>query len=428
MTENVPFDPLAVEGRVRVLLLDARTGKVVQEAEGSNFLSRALTERILRVAQRYAFAHQHPVQFDDCAWTNFTHNADAAGFFQWMVLTNSAMAESPTTEREVPGLVVGYANRQTHTDADLRRGHINRAESTHSPNRTRWTFDWPTDRGNGTIQSVCWAHGSTGLTPLPDRLGCDAVLEWRSGIADVPCCSYDGDYWTNTASVIRRLSSIDGSLLWTSPAVAVHGALTNPLAVRGDHIFYLDVSTLRRLTISTGAISASLKSLSVPHNVALVGDILYFMPNIAHTTGSTLTIQRYNAATMADMPSVTIPNLPPNVDTRNIFPMGGNIVRVGPGNNASGIYHDVDVVSLTITPLGFRSPAQRFLARNGVVKLWVPTQETTYASTTALPATGMMYDVPSMAGNFLLSRIRLSGPIEKTTANTLKIIYDFNYA
>lgn len=426
MKENVKFDPLAVEGVAQVLLFDAKTRKLVQKVEGKNFLSRALTERILRVAQRYAFAHQHPTQLDDCAWTNFTPSADAAGFFQWMVLTNSAMPESPTTEREVPGAVVGYANRLTHTDIDIRRGNINRFESTHTPNRTRWTFDWPTDRGNGTIQSVCWAHGSTGLTPLPDRLGCDAVLEWRSGIADGFCCSYDGDYWTNTGSTIRRLSSIDGSLLWTSPAVAVLGVL-NPLAVRGDHIFYVDGLFLRRLTISTGAISASLKSLSVAHNVALVGDILYFMPTIAHTTGSTLTIPRYNAATMADMPSVTIPGLPPNVDTRNIFPMGGNIVRVGPGNNASGIYHDVDVVSLTIAPLGFRSPAQRFLARNGVVKLWVPTQETTYASTTALPATGMMYDVPSMAGNFLLSRIRLAEPISKTSAHTLKVIYDFNY-
>lgn len=429
MVEDVGSDPLAVEGRVTALLLCAKTGEVVQRAEGRNFLSRALTERVLRIAQRYAFAHQHPAQWDDCEWGRFAHNVDTAGFFQWMVLTNSAMAEAPATEREVPGTVVGYANRQTHTDTDLRRGNINRSESTHRLSRTRWTMDWPTDRGNGTIQSVCWAHGPLGTVPLPDRLGCDTVFEWRNGITDLSCCSYLGDYWTNTGTVIRRLSAADGSLLWTSPAVSVRSAQLNPLAVRGDHLFYIDGAIqLRRLTISTGAISAALKTIIGDHNVALVGDILYFMPSVAHATGSTLTIPRYNAATMADMANVTIPNLPPDVDTRNIFPLSGNVVRAGPGHFAAGFYHDIDVIALTATPLGFRSPAQRFLARNGVTKIWVPEQPTTYASTTMLPASGMIYDVPSMAGNFLLSRIRLSSAIVKTTANTLKVIYDFNYA
>lgn len=138
-------------------------------------------------------------------------------------------------------------------------------------------------------------------------------------------------------------------------------------------------------------------------------------------------MRRFNDATSEWLTNLSIPSLPAGVDTRNAFPMGGNVVRIGPGNALSGFYHDVDIGTLTVTPLGFQSPAQTFLARMGVVNLWVPLQTTTYVSGTAMSAEGMIYEVASMAGNFLLSRIRLASPITKTSANTLKVIYDFHY-
>lgn len=428
--DNVNLDPFAVEGHATVQLFDAKTGKQVDEQSGRNFLSRALTERILRTAQRYAFAHQHPTQWDDCIWARFDHAADSAGFFQWMVLTDSAMAEAPATERAVPGTIIGYSNRQTHTDADLRRGNINRSECSHHPARTRWVMDWPTDRGNGTIQSICWTINPLGNVALPDRLGCDALFRWRSGIGVGQCCSYEGDYWISSSggNNIRRLAADTGVLLWTSPTLPTIASSHPPLAVRGDRILFVEsAGTLRRLIISTGVVSASLGSISSVSTVVFIGDILYIFPGTSHAAGSTLTMRRFNDATSEWLTNLSIPSLPAGVDTRNAFPMGGNVVRIGPGNALSGFYHDVDIGTLTVTPLGFQSPAQTFLARMGVVNLWVPFQTTTYVSGTAMSAEGMIYEVASMAGNFLLSRIRLASPITKTSANTLKVIYDFHY-
>lgn len=443
MKENVKFDPLAVEGVAQVLLFDAKTRKLVQKVEGKNFLSRALTERILRVAQRYVFAHQHPTQWDTVAWERFSHAVDAQGFFHWMILTDSAMAEAPAAEKTVPGAVIGYSNRQTHTDTDLRRGIINRSESIHRPTQTRWVMDWATDRGNGTIQSVCWGNSTTGLAPLFDRLGVDAVFEWTSGFADVACCCYEGDYWILpvTRDVVRRLAAATGALLWTSGTLSPVGgagsvpADVNYLAVRGDHILYVgNDNTLRRRLISTGATSASLGSVGNGSSCAMIGDILYVFDvaafaDHARATGSTLTIRRYNNATSTWLANLTIPNLPANVNTRNAFPLTGNIIRVGSGTSIANRawYHDIDIGALTVTPLGVPSSPQQHLARDGRMKLWVPTQTTTYASTTMRPAQGMMFDVESMAGNYLLSRIRLAEAISKTTAHTLKVIYDFNY-
>lgn len=442
MRENIKFDPLAVEGVAQVLLFDAKTRKLVQKVEGKNFLSRALTERILRVAQRHAFAIQHPTQWDTVTWDRFRHDIDAGGFFQWMILTNSAMAEAPATEKTVPGVVIGYSNRQTHGDGDLRRGTINRSESIHSPFRTRWVMDWATDRGNGTFQSICWGYSAIGLVPLPDRLGVDAVFEWTSGFADEGCCFYEGDYWTTPTArnIVRRLADATGAQLWTSgtlsPVIGSAGsAHYNQVAVRGDHILYVaDGGTLRRRLISTGATSASLGGIGAVSTCAMIGDILYVIHATSDTehvraTGSTLTIRRYNNATSTWLADLLIPNIPPNVNTNNIFPISGNVIRVGSArmHPNQAWYHDIDIGLLTITPLGVPSSPQLYLARAGRMKLWVPTQIIQYASGTLRPAQGMLFDMESMAGNYLLSRIRLAEPISKTSAHTLKVIYDFNY-
>lgn len=432
--DKVNLDPFAVEGRVTAQLFNARTGQQVDEQSGSNFIARAVTERILRVAQRFMFAHQHPTQWDWCPWVRFVPGEDAQGFFQWMLLTDSSMAEAPAVERTVPGTIIGYSNRQTHTDADLRRGIINRHECFHRPTQTRWVMDWATDRGNGTIQSVCWAYTITGLGPLPDMLSTDSTLEWVSGRTESTICSYEGDYWATTqlTGTIVRLSAATGEVLFhrtVSPIISGDSIPVNALSVRGDFIFYIGSdSSLRRHTISTGTTSASLGSVHFGGSLAIIGDIIYIFESHTPATGSTMTIRRYSITTAAFMSSLSIPNLPAGVNTRNVFPMDGNVLRVGRGSGGvSGFYHDIDIATFSIAPLGVRVVDRMYTAREGRVKAWVPSQGTTYASGTMRPASGMLYDVSSMAGNFLLSRIRLSEPIVKTSDRTLKVIYDFNY-
>jgi len=437
--DKVNLDPFAVEGRVTAQLFDARTGKQVDEQSGSNFLSRALTERLLRVAQRYAFAHQHPTQWDWCTWERFTHNADDQGFFRWIILTDSSLAESPSTEKVVPGTVIGYSNRQTHTDTDLRRGIINRSESIHRDNQTRWVMDWATDRGNGTIQSICWGYSNTELW-LPDMLGTDATLEWVNGRTERVLSFYEGDYWLYEpgAGLVLRLAAATGVLLWSrtlSPTIGTGGFFSSALAVRGDFIFYVaNDATLRRHTISTNTTSGSLAILaSSVSSLVIIGDIVYIFDygSVAHyhATGATLVIRRYSITGATFLTNLSIPNLPAGVVTLTPFPMSATVIRVGPGITSPfpAFYHDIDINLLTVTPLGVPVVNRSYTARDGRVKTWVPTQTTTYASTTMRPAQGMLFDVSSMAGNFLLSRIRLASPIIKDSTKTLKVIYDFNY-
>ncbi len=436
MQDQVRLDPFAVEGHVTVQLFDAHTGKQVDEQKGKNFLSRALTTSVLRLAQRYMFAHQHPAQWDVAPWVMFG-TGDENGVFQWMILTDSTLAESPTTEHVVPGTVIGYSNRQAHTDGDLRRGTINRAESHHHPSQTRWVMDFATDRGNGTIQSVCWGRSHLGTISLPGLTGVGmspATLDWRSGFNGSAFHFYEGDYWVVIpgGSHVWRLAGGTGVLLWerTLPPPGV-GHAVNLLAVRSGSLFYVSNSSrLIRHSISANTNLDLGSVVSTMARMALIGDILYITPDTgAHTVGATLVLRRYNVVTAAWLTDLSIASLPANVHSHNIFPAGGNILRIGSGTSISqGWYHDIDVVAGTITPLGFPvAPQGYLLGPGGRLKVWIPSQAWVYASSTMRSAEGMIFDISDMRGQFLTSRIRLPAPITKDATRTMKITYDFNY-
>jgi hypothetical protein len=470
--ENVKFDPLAVEGRVKLELRDANTQKIVREVEGKNFLSRALTERILRIAQRYVFGHQYPNQWDLCSWDRFRHDVDAAGFFHWLVMTDSALAESPATEKTVPGTIIGYANRQTHSDTDLRRGIVNRALShPHTPGisqgggprNLRWCFDFAHDRANGTIRSLCWTFSSPwGNIPLPDRLGGDASFEWRIwqlGASGLNICYYDGSAFGYLPDRLFRLNPDTGVTQgeWHNRAqMWFHDFNFNPVIVwngvlffvggRGEWIYIPDGdrwgsgywSVPQNPGIYRNFPPNSTRVATLTHfegTVALIGDIIYLFDYTtaahAHATGGTLTIRRFNCVTNTFLTNLIIPNLPVGVNTRNVIPIGGNIIRVGPGDSVASPSHwyDIDVGASTIslaTAIGFSG---RYSARAGRMKLFdPPARPAFYMSGTVHPPSGMLYDMDSMQGNFLLSRILLPSPIVKTSNHTLRVFYDFNFA
>ncbi|MBT9158508.1 MAG: hypothetical protein DDT36_01520 [Firmicutes bacterium] len=436
MNENLSLDSCAVEGYVTVQLFDAHTGKQVDEQKGKNFLSRALTTSFLRMAQRYVFAHQHPAQWDVVS-LNMFGTAEDHGVFRWMILTDSPLAEDATTEHTVPGTIIGYSNRQPHVDTDLRRGLINRAESHHNSSQTRWVVDFATDRGNGTFQSVCWGRNSLGTLSLPGLTGVGlspATFDWRSGFNVPSCLFYEGDYWITTpnTSFVRRLSASNGALLWSRdlplPALS---AGRSTLVVRSDQLFYnSNTGRLIRHTISTNTNVDLGATTGGAARIALIGDIIHITPqDTIHVAGTTLVLQRYNVVTATWLANLSVANMPVNARSDIIFPMGGNLLRIGGGFASDPVwYFDIDVAAATITPLGFPSVPLTYLRGHGArLKVWIPTQPIDYSGVIMRPAEGMLFDISDMRGQFLLSRIRLPAPITKDATRTMKIIYDFNY-
>jgi hypothetical protein len=77
---------------------------------------------------------------------------------QHLAYWNDAVAESPLTETMVNGEIVGWASRHPVGSPTGKRGVVNITESEWTDASAKWVFDWVTSQGNGTFQSVGWTR------------------------------------------------------------------------------------------------------------------------------------------------------------------------------------------------------------------------------------------------------------------------------
>jgi len=170
-------------GRYRVDLLDADSGKVKQQYESTNYVTKQ-HDAFTRWLHGFVAGYRHGFLFSDSwqtyspwdssaataagmrrpAWSPFTapavHDTD-------IIATNFAGAED-TDDTWMRGSVSAWASKyKCSVPAAGSRGQINEAESTMSSNfRTlTWVWDWTTQQGNGTFQSL---HMGGAYGPLTD--------------------------------------------------------------------------------------------------------------------------------------------------------------------------------------------------------------------------------------------------------------------
>ncbi|MFG0329218.1 MAG: hypothetical protein ACF8PN_04900 [Phycisphaerales bacterium] len=152
------------EGAYTVELVDAATGRTVERLEADNYVSPAY-ERWVRWAQGGGFTDGYQaignntvstygagplgLGLTDVDWLNPPRlNADA------VVLTDSAIAESSTSEWGT-GRTIAYGTRWKLTiPAAGKRGQINEAQSTIGDDLVRLVWDFNETQGNGTFQSL----------------------------------------------------------------------------------------------------------------------------------------------------------------------------------------------------------------------------------------------------------------------------------
>jgi hypothetical protein len=75
-----------------------------------------------------------------------------------VVLTSATHAEDPTNDRYIRGGITAWSYVEGFTGTDTRRGGLNASECIVSPSKAVFVFDWATNSGNGTAQSVYWTY------------------------------------------------------------------------------------------------------------------------------------------------------------------------------------------------------------------------------------------------------------------------------
>lgn len=138
-----------IEGKVTLELRDARTGKLEQRVEATNFISQSAI-RFMNYQQRLLYK------------TGLTAIGSAdidyapTSVFSHMMLTDSQLPEDPANEWTMSGKLIGWANKTSYAGTDTLRGTPNVTQVSAGQGFTKWVFDWPTNAANGTIGSVGW--------------------------------------------------------------------------------------------------------------------------------------------------------------------------------------------------------------------------------------------------------------------------------
>lgn len=137
------------KSKVTLQLRAADTGRVIEERVGSNFTAN----QAIRYA-KWLQRQQYKTGLSSIATTDTDYQQHPAT--DALVLTDSTLNPDPTNEWTMPGKLVGYATKATYAGSDIFRGTPNTAQLDAQTTYTKWVFDWPTNAGNGTINSVGW--------------------------------------------------------------------------------------------------------------------------------------------------------------------------------------------------------------------------------------------------------------------------------
>lgn len=150
---------LPTKGLITVDLIDADTGRVIQREESENFLS-AQSLKVAKWWQRMMWGAYNPVETGDAAGNKPTEMPWFPA--QHLAYWNDAAAEVAGTEDRVGADLVGWASRHPIGSASGKRGVVNISESEFKDASAKWVFDWATSQGNGTFQSVGWTRVDEG--------------------------------------------------------------------------------------------------------------------------------------------------------------------------------------------------------------------------------------------------------------------------
>jgi len=406
--DALKLENIAVTGRATVELKNVR-GKTVEKVEGDNFISSTVLNHALRALQRSFFS----IPFNNRDFY------DISNFFPThMLYTDSATAENPLTEVAVTGNVIGFSSLDGQTSTEARRGIINTAESSHNINRTRIVCDWSTDRGNGICRSIYFTLGSWMNTLIPPMHTFNATQHTISNgtlrYAFITSNNVDlflGDGTSNTIHQIRNNMIISN----TRPSQSGFFGHPNFFTVIGNNVYTLAHRNLF-VTPVGGTTSTLLTSNFGNGNEVLVaiGNIIHIFP-VQLTPPTSFTVNRFDVGTMQQLPALTpiLPSITWRAEQTS-FPLSSTVIRVG---GSGGNFMDLDLTTLQVSDTGIRTEANSATLHQG-----------NFAMITPVSKPQNFFTSPTMNASNMYSRLLLPTNITKTSANTLKITYDFEYS
>ncbi|QQP11539.1 hypothetical protein FJQ98_20420 [Lysinibacillus agricola] len=139
---------LHAKGQLKIELVDASTGELVQEIGQHNFIANDVLTTLFAAAINNIFTYRRAVDSQEVLYQYYD-------MFGRIILTDAAHPEDPSKEWLINGNTIGWASSsEVFTGADPLRGTVNIAETVNRWGYVKLVFDFPTNAANGEIKSV----------------------------------------------------------------------------------------------------------------------------------------------------------------------------------------------------------------------------------------------------------------------------------
>lgn len=382
-------------------------GKTVEKVEGNNFISSTVLNHALRAQQRSFFSIPH----------NNRDFYDISSFFPTtMLYTNSAVAENPLTEVTVTGSVIGFSSLDGQTSTDTMRGIINTVESSHNINQTRIVCDWSTDKGNGVFRSIYFTLGETMPTLSPPMHTLNATQHTINNgtlrYSFITSNNTDLFLGNGTSTVIHQLRN---NMIISNTIPSPTGFVGHPnwFTVIGNNVYTLSSRNLFVTPVggTTSTLLVSNVGDSSNHALLAIGNIIHIFPL---GVSSAFNVNRYDVGTMQQLSTITINPSIAWSSGHTSFPLSSTVIRVG--GPSGGNFIDLNLTTLQLSDTGIPTDGNSVTLHQGNFTMLSPRSKIQNFFTS-----------PTMTRSNMFSRLLLPANITKTSANTLKITYDFNY-
>lgn len=207
-----------VKGTVKIELFNSNTGELEYTETKDNFVSNIGWDY-------YPLRKVSAITGQASAGTELlVPNIGRASLF----LSDDSREESPETEVTMRGNLIGYSRqREGFSGSDAYRGSYNAVESYSEAGKEVMVYDFPTNAGNGTFQSIGFSHGQN-LSYNPDdsqvypmftetyaaghRIGRGVIAEELDSLILTESMVYALDKPSNTLFI--KLSQISDDYIW----------------------------------------------------------------------------------------------------------------------------------------------------------------------------------------------------------------------
>ena len=146
-----------IKGSTLIELFDAKTGDKISEQYSENLITNALNKYLYQSVIEMLVQVAPTVSL-----------SQIASLFGNIVLTDYTGAEDAALGK-MAGVIIGWASKSTtYAGADTKRGTVNVATTTCiTPTSMSFVFDWPTTAGNGTFRTLWWIPALNAPTTSP---------------------------------------------------------------------------------------------------------------------------------------------------------------------------------------------------------------------------------------------------------------------